>query len=283
MSGWNIGGLHDRAFRRKSCVSSAFALRSARCESGRGELRPRAFGAPERDVLPFGATRMMSDRETAPVRVFVADDHPLTLDGIKAAVSADDRLQIVGEAGDGPTALRRAIDLRPDVAVLDLSMPGLDGIELARKLLASCPECRVLMLSVQEDIAALRHLLDLGISGYVLKTSASGELCRCVHAVAGGGVYLDPAIAGQLVRGGRRKMTMPEILDESADLSTREVEVLRLAALGHSNKTIAARLHIGPKSVETYKARAMGKLGFTNRVDLVRFAMAEGWLGEPSA
>jgi DNA-binding NarL/FixJ family response regulator len=216
------------------------------------------------------------------VRVFVADDHPLTLDGIKAAIRDDPEIEIVGEAADGPMALRRAIDLRPDVAVLDLSMPGLDGIELARKLLAACPTCRVLTLSVQEDVAVLRHLLDLGVAGYVLKSSASSELARCVHAVASGGVYLDPAIAGRLVRRGRGRTARPENAEEAIELSAREVEVLRLSALGHGNKMIAARLRIGPKSVETYKARAMAKLGFSSRVDLVRFAMAEGWLGEPT-
>jgi DNA-binding NarL/FixJ family response regulator len=212
------------------------------------------------------------------LRVFVADDHPLTLDGIKAAMRADPAVEIVGEASDALTALQRAIELEPDVAVLDLSMPGLDGVELARKLLAACPECRVLSLGLREDAPALRRLLDLGVAGYVLKSSESRELARCVHSIAQGGVYLDPGIAGALVGQARRVVAQAGAPEEFASLSARQVEVLRLSALGHSAKTIAARLQIGPKSVETYKARAMAKLGFSGRVDLIRFASAEGWL-----
>jgi DNA-binding NarL/FixJ family response regulator len=227
-------------------------------------------------------TRMRHERQKAApgrrLRVLVADDHPLTLDGIKAAMRADPTVEIVGEATDAPTALQRAIELKPDVAVLDLSMPGLDGVELARELLAACPDCRVLSLGLREDASALRRLLDLGVAGYVLKSSESGELARCVRSIAQGGVYLDPGIAGALVGQGRHIVAQAGAAEEFAGLSARQVEVLRLSALGHSTKIIAARLQIGPKSVETYKARAMAKLGFSGRVDLIRFAAAEGWL-----
>lgn len=224
---------------------------------------------------------MMALQAHSRPRVFLADDHPVVLSGIKALVAADDGLELVGEAQDGQTALRRAIELRPDVAVLDLSMPGLNGIEVTRKLLAVCPQCRVLVLTVHEDGAYLRQLLELGIAGYVLKRSATEELSRGIHAVAAGGLYLDPAIAGRaLGRGGQPAQAAGEG-GAVADLSTRELEVLRLAAIGHSNKTIAARLQIGVKSVETYKTRAMAKLGFRSRVEVVRFALSKGWLSEP--
>ena len=212
------------------------------------------------------------------VRVLVADDHPLTLDGIKAAIGADASVEIIAEANDGPTALRRAVELKPDVAVLDLSMPGFDGVELARRLLEACPDCRVLSLGLREDAPALRRLLDLGVAGYVLKSSDSAELGRCVRSIAHGGVYLDPAIAGVLVGRDRRVAAHRDQAEDLADLSKREVEVLRLSALGHSTKLIGAQLRIGPKSVETYKARAMAKLGFNGRVELVRFAASAGWL-----
>lgn len=218
---------------------------------------------------------MMSGNSPAPLRVFIADEHPLTLDGIKAAMAADSDIEIVGEAADAATALRRAISLKPDVAVLDFTMPGLSGMDLAQKLLASCPECRILMLSARKDVAALRKLLELGVAGYVLKTSASSGFSRCVRSVASGGVYLDPAIAGQIVR--RVQSDSGEDADDIARLSQREIEVLRLAALGYANKTISTRLRIGPKSVETYKARAMAKLDLHGRVDLVRYATGKGW------
>jgi DNA-binding NarL/FixJ family response regulator len=219
---------------------------------------------------------------TSRVRVFLADDHPVVLSGMKVLIAGDSGLELVGEASDGPTALRRAIELRPDVAVFDLSMPLLNGIEVTRKFLAACPECRVLVLTVHEDGAYLRQVLDLGAAGYVLKRSATEELIRGIHAVAAGGLYLDPAIAGRAIGRVALQAHNGEENSAVADLSTRELEVLRLAAVGHSNKTIAAKLQVGAKSVETYKARAMVKLGFQNRVEVVRFALSMGWLAEPN-
>jgi DNA-binding NarL/FixJ family response regulator len=215
-----------------------------------------------------------------PIRVFLADDHPVVLGGIKALVMADTGLELVGEARDGPTALRGAIDLAPDVAVLDLSMPGMNGVEVAQHLLKACPKCRILILTVHEDGAYLRELLDMGVAGYVLKRSATEELSRGIYAVAAGGVYLDPAIAGRAIGQAPPTVKAETPGEQLADLSAREIEVLRLTSLGHSNKTIAAKLNIGVKTVDTYKARAMTKLGFHSRVEVVRLALAQGWLNE---
>jgi DNA-binding NarL/FixJ family response regulator len=221
----------------------------------------------------------MTDLQTSSrLRVFLADDHPFVLGGLKALVQSDTELELVGEAPDGPTALRRAVDLQPDVAVLDLSMPGMTGIEVARKLLALLPQCRVLVLTVHEDGAYLRQLLEIGVAGYVLKRSAPEELSRGIRAVAAGGLYLDPAIASQAVGRPTKNSQGIFLSDEATDLSSREIAVLQLTALGHSNKTIATKLQIGVKSVNTYKARAMTKLGFKNRVEVVRFAINKGWL-----
>jgi DNA-binding NarL/FixJ family response regulator len=220
-----------------------------------------------------------------PLRVFLADDHPVVLLGVKALISTDNQIELVGEAADGPTALRRAIELRPDVAILDLS-PGLNGIEVSRGLLAQCPHCRVVIFTVSEDATYLRQLLDLGIAGYVLKRSATDELSRSIHAVAAGGIYLDPAVAaiafgsvsGRATGpGGTLVQTDPET---HTDLSARETDVLRLTAAGHSTKAIAAKLEIGVKSVDTYKTRAMAKLGIRSRVDVVRYALSKGWMQE---
>jgi DNA-binding NarL/FixJ family response regulator len=211
----------------------------------------------------------------------MADDHPIVLAGLKALVQTDPHLQIVGEARDGRSTLRLAGELRPDVIVLDISMPELNGAEVAQALLAERPprsgaQCRVLILTVHEDRAYLRRLLEAGVAGYLLKRSAAEELIRAIHVVAGGGTYLDPAIAGKVIvsvsqrahRAGR----------ETAELSDRETDVLRLIAHGHSNKEISARLAISVKTIETYKARAMEKLGFKTRVDVVRYASDQGWL-----
>jgi DNA-binding NarL/FixJ family response regulator len=212
------------------------------------------------------------------LRIFIADDHPLILGGMKTLLATDPGIELVGEAIDGPNALRRALELDPDVAVFDLSMPGLNGIEVIQKLFAVRPAARVLVVSVHEDGANLRRLLKMGVAGYILKRSATEELIRAIHAVAKGGTYLDPAIAGQAV--GRLAQAASDNVEGGrlSQLSPREMEVLQLAAIGHSNKVISAKLEVGPKSVETYKARAMEKLGFSNRVDLIRFAQSMGWL-----
>lgn len=223
----------------------------------------------------------MTEQPATPLRVFLADDHPLVLDGIKAFLCADEGLELVGEARDGPNAVRHAIELQPDVAVLDLSMPGLNGIEVAARLLQACPQCRVLILTVHEDAAYLRQLLDLGVAGYVLKRSATEELRRAIHAVAAGGIYLDPAIAARAVGRPPSRQHADRDVKATPDLSPREIDVLRLTAIGHSNKSIANTLHIGVKSVDTYKARAMEKLGFRNRVEVIRFALSKGWLSDP--
>ncbi|PPQ28048.1 response regulator [Rhodopila globiformis] len=212
------------------------------------------------------------------LRVFLADDHPVVLAGIKALLQADPDLEIVGAARDGQTALRMARDLKPDVVVLDLSMPAMNGIDLARHLRTECPACKVLALTVHEDRSYVRKLLEVGAVGYVLKRSASEDLLRAIHAVAAGGLYLDPAIAGQAIVGAADGPH--DVAPGGVELSDREVEVLRLTAVGHSNKAIAGILGIGVKSVETYKARAMEKLGFGNRVELVGYALTQGWLAK---
>ncbi len=211
------------------------------------------------------------------IRVLMADDHPVVLAGLKALVDAEPDLRIAGEARDGQAALRLALSARPDVLVLDLSMPEMNGAEVARALLAEHPACRVLVMTVHEDRATLRRLLALGVSGYLVKRSAAGELARAIRVVAAGGTYLDPLIAGKLIGAAPRGET-PGQGGNGADLSEREAAVMRLLASGHSNKEISARLAISVKTVETYKARAMEKLGLKTRVDVVRHAAAQGWL-----
>ena len=215
----------------------------------------------------------------APVRILMVDDHPVVLAGLKALVGSDPELSVVGEARDGRTGLRMALQLVPDVVVLDISLPEMSGIELAAALRAQRPECRVLVLTVHEERAYLRQLMELGVGGYLLKRSAADELPRAIHAVAAGGLYLDPAIAGKVV-GGLARGGAGARAGDAPELSDREADVLRLVASGHSNKAISARLNISVKTVETYKARAMEKLGFRSRVEVVRYAAEQGWLQE---
>lgn len=215
----------------------------------------------------------------ARTRIILADDHPLILAGLKALLLDDPTVEVTGHASDGQSALRLAAELNPDVIVLDLSMPGINGVRVAQLLRAQCPTCHVLILSVHEDRAYLRRLLELGVSGYVLKRSAPEQLVAAIRAVAAGGVYLDPEIAGMVI-GRELNPKSARILGHAAELSSRETAVLRLAAAGYSNKQLSSRLQIGVKTIETYKTRAMEKLGFETRVELVRYAMAKGWLDE---
>jgi DNA-binding NarL/FixJ family response regulator len=216
------------------------------------------------------------DTELIAPRAFVVGDWPVLFNGLDTLRGS------AREAGVSPDAsgAELAIDLRPNVAVLDLSVPGLDSLEAAQSFLASSPECRVLTIIAQEDSAYLRRLLDLGVAGYVSKRSSAADLLRGIQTVGNGGLYCDPAIAE---RTSARTAAQTNGSDRGtvAELSTREIEVLKLAAAGHSNKTIAAKLQIGSKSVETYKARGMAKLGFHTRVEVVRFALSMGWLSEP--
>ncbi|RAI43546.1 response regulator [Rhodoplanes roseus] len=215
----------------------------------------------------------------ATLRIVLADDHPVVLAGIKALLTADPGLEVVGEARNGRAALKMVVQLAPDIAVLDLSMPGLNGIDVARQIHEACPRCKVLALTVHEDGAYLRQLLEAGGVGYVLKRSAGEELLRAIAVVAAGGVYLDPVIRARAGGQGPQKQADPAVPGEP-DLSEREIRVLRLTAAGYSNKTIADKLQIAVKTVETYKARAMGKLGFHTRVEVVRYALGKNWLAE---
>ncbi|MGQ0457773.1 MAG: response regulator [Hyphomicrobium sp.] len=212
------------------------------------------------------------------LRVILADDHPIVLAGIKALVVADANLEVVGEASDGRAALKLATELSPDIAVIDISMPGLSGVKLSEQLRVACPNCQILALTVHEDRGYLRQLLEVGVVGYVIKRSATDELIKAIRIVAAGGIYLDPAIAGKVL-GPSQKRTSDRSICDAADLSDRELVVLKLTAAGHSNKAVAAELVIAVKTVETYKARAMEKLGFQTRVELVRYALTKGWLG----
>ena len=212
----------------------------------------------------------------AELRVFLADDHAVVREGLKALITAQPGMAVVGEAADGLSACEQVPGLRPDVVVMDVSMPGLTGSQATARLRDECPAVRVLALTVHEDKGYIRQLLAAGAAGYVLKRAAPEELIHAIRAVAAGGVYLDPNVAGKVVGGFVR--TPADVDSPGGGLSEREAEVVRRTAAGFSNKEIAARLDLSIKTVETYRARAMEKLGLTTRSDLVRYAVQQGWL-----
>jgi DNA-binding NarL/FixJ family response regulator len=212
------------------------------------------------------------------LRILLAEDHETIRDGLKLLVNSQPDMEIVGEAENGHVALQLAQSLLPDVVVMDVSMPELNGLQATKKLKQKCPQVKVLTLTRHTDDGYLQQLLQAGASGYVLKQSKSAELLRAIRAVVAGQTYLDPAITEKAVtqiRSGRRaaRGAPPD-----ANLSDRETEVLRLIAWGYINKEIAARLNLSIKTVEVHKANGMRKMGMKSRVDIVRYALLQGWL-----
>jgi DNA-binding NarL/FixJ family response regulator len=216
----------------------------------------------------------------ARIRIVLADDHPIFLNGVRDLIQAEQDLDLVGEASSGLAALKVIREKQPDVAVVDISMPEMNGILLGRRLAAEMPAVKILALTLHEERAYLKQALNVGISGYVLKRSAAETLVQAIRAVVVGGLYVDPAIASRMFNGGsdgatrqRRNVTLPELTD-------REAEVLKLVALGFTNKEIAHQLDLSVKSIETFKARGTEKLELRSRAELVRYACAQGWLAD---
>jgi DNA-binding NarL/FixJ family response regulator len=210
------------------------------------------------------------------LRVLVADDHPVVLACVKSLIDAAGDMIVVGEAVDGFSAVKLAAELQPDVIVLDISMPGLNGSKVAERLRETSPRTGILVHTVHEDKGYLRQMLDLGANGFILKRSSADQLIRAIRDVAKGGLFIDPLVAGKLLSGSSQKQETE--IGSHGDLSEREGKVLKLTAAGYSHKEIAARLNVSTKSVETYKARGIKKLGLDSRVELVRYASSKGWL-----
>jgi DNA-binding NarL/FixJ family response regulator len=215
---------------------------------------------------------------TGKVRIVLADDHPIVLDGLRSLIRAEQDFEIVGEAASGLAALKIIRESQPDIAVLDISMPELNGIVLSRRLAAEMPALRLLVLTLHEDRAYLNQALETGVRGYVLKRSAVENLVQAIRAVMVGGLYIDPAIVGRVFDSKRVSKRLAARKGVSPSLTDREADVLKLAALGFTNKEIASRLDVGVKSIETYKARGLEKLGLKTRAELVRYASGQGWL-----
>lgn len=209
------------------------------------------------------------------IRILLVDDHTVLRSGLRALLSAQADLEVIGEAAEGGEALRLAQALTPDVVVMDIGMPGVGGIDATARIRRELPATKVLILSMHDDQGYLRQALRAGASGYVLKKAADTELLAAIRAAARGEVFLDPSLARGLVE----DVVLPRTQEpEIPSLSEREREVLHLLARGHTNQQVADRLCIGVKSVETYKARLMDKLGLKGRAELVRYALKHGFL-----
>jgi len=217
------------------------------------------------------------------IRVLLADDHAVLRAGLRALLSSQPDIEVVGEAATGAEAVTRARELGPDIVLMDITMSGPDGLEAIRQVRQSLPQTRVLALTMHDNLNYLREVLEAGGSGYVLKKAADTELLSAIHAVHQGGTYLHSAHARALLNLESDDKAAESELPGHEALSEREMQVLRLIAGGYSNRGIAEQLNLSVKTVETYRARIMEKLGLRGRVALVRYALRHHLLPEQPA
>jgi len=213
------------------------------------------------------------------LRVLLADDHKVVRDGLRLLIDGQQDMRVVGEASNGKEALQQARALKPDVVVMDLSMPELNGLQATERLKAERPGIRIVCLTVHEDPSYLVQLCKAGAVGYVLKRSAGDDLILAIRTVAAGGLHFDPTLAGQALMG-RPGDALGKEGQQAGNLSEREKEVLVLVAWGYSNKEIAGKLGLSTKTVETYRVRISEKLGLRSRALIVQYALRQGWLSE---
>lgn len=209
------------------------------------------------------------------IRILIADNHTLFSQGLRSLAEQQPDFEVVGEAADGRDAVTSARALRPDVVLMDVVMPGLNGLDATRQIRQEVPEARVLALSMHTDKRYVLGMLEAGASGYLAKDSPFDDVARALRAVAAGHVYLAPSIAGLVVEGYARRAAQPAAT-APAVLSSREREVLQLLAEGCTARDVAQQLHISVKTVETHRRNMLVKLELDTLADLVRYAIREG-------
>jgi len=211
-----------------------------------------------------------------PIRLLLADDHAVVRSGLRLLLEAQPDMAIVGEAENGADAIRRAGELAPDVVLMDIEMPGMNGIEATRRIKAQSPATAVLALTMYEDDQYFFEMLRAGAAGYVPKRAAPDELVSAIRAVSRGEVFLYPSLAGRLVLDYLQRRAVEEQAPPADELTPREQEVLTLIAQGLSNNEIGDQLVISAKTVDRHRENIMRKLNLHNRVDLVKYALRKG-------
>ena len=208
------------------------------------------------------------------IRIVVADDHTIVREGLKLLIDHQTDMKVIGEASDGVEAYDQVRNLKPDVLVMDVSMPNCNGAQATARVKREFPKVKILVLTVHEERDYMHQLRRAGASGYVFKRAAAHELTEAIRRVASGQTQFDAGVT----RSGAARPTRKRPEARRSELSERESEVLRLLARGHTNREVATQLNISVKSVETYKARLMEKLYLHTRADLVKYALSQGWL-----
>ena len=212
------------------------------------------------------------------IRVLLADDHAVLRAGLRALLNAQPDMEVVGEADDGDSAIHEVVSVHPDVALVDVNMPRLDGLAAIPRLRQAAPQVKILVLTMYDDEGYLRRALENGAAGYVLKKAADTELMAAIRAVSRGETYVYPSLTHLLVN---RYLGRPEDARQGpapSGLSEREMAVLKLLAAGHTSLQVGEQLGLSGKTVETYKARVMEKLALRSRAELVRYALRHGFL-----
>jgi two-component system response regulator NreC len=209
------------------------------------------------------------------ISVFIVDDHSIFRTGLQTLLSEETDLKIVGEAADGKEAVLKAEQLNPEIIVMDINLPGMNGLETTKEILARLPGAKVLFLTVHEDSKMLREALDIGGVGYILKRAVESELINAIRAVARGDMYIYPSMTRAFLK---EASTPSPPTGHTEPITTRESEVLTLIARGYTNRQIGEKLCISVRTVESHRANIMDKLNLTSRVELVRYARAHGLL-----
>ncbi len=210
------------------------------------------------------------------IRILLVDDHAILRAGLRAILNAEPDIEVVDEAGDGQEAVAKADRLRPDVVLMDISMPVMDGLEATRRIQECCPEAKVLVLTVHDNEEYLFQVLKAGGSGYVVKKSADTELISAIRAVHRGEAFLSPMATKMVIGGFIQAVGREKTKQDYTNLTNREEEVLKLLTEGHTNQEIADLLIISIKTVETHRAHILDKLELHTRADLVKYARAHG-------
>jgi DNA-binding NarL/FixJ family response regulator len=213
-------------------------------------------------------------------RIVLVDDHPVVLAGLQALVLGLPDLELIGLASCAAEALALVRGERPDIVVLDMGLPGMSGLTLAERILEETPAIRIVMLTHYEEPSYVQKALRIGIRGYVLKASAGEKVAQAIRSVLSGGVYIDSDLEDFRSEWVRKLCPTAGVTTATASdtLTYREMQILRMAAIGHSNKEIARRTGLGIKSVETYRYRACKKLMLQSRLDIIRYGASHGWI-----
>lgn len=209
------------------------------------------------------------------IKVLVVDDHYLVRTGLIAILTDDKGIDIIGEAASGEEAIRKSLELHPDIIIMDISMPGLSGLEAAEEILTQRSNTRVLFLTIHDDQALVRKTIEIGASGYILKNAVEAELISAIRAVAHDEMYVDSALTRALFHNSHSKHFEPEFTNP---LTPRETQIIKLIAKGYTNRQIAEKFCISVRTVESHRANLTDKLNLTNRADLIKYVHENGFM-----